>query len=238
MQPTPDPAAAPAVRRAGRVVLAGLAVVTAATAAAADVYDSVAEREGVAGWDRPVLDAMLRLRSPGLDRWVTAFTDLGGTAVLPVLGTVAAVLVAGWLRSWTPMLLTAVAAAGSVTMTVVGKSLVGRVRPPQADAVPPYETSPSFPSGHSLNSWVLAGILAYLVVRSARRRWVRVLVTVLAAGFAVAMGLSRVFLGHHWLSDVLVAWALGTAWLAALMTAHQWFVSRGDPGRVPPPAQG
>ncbi len=227
----PEQAAEPA-RRAGGVLLAGLLVAVLAAAAAAEVYDSVAEREGVAGWDRPVLDAMLRLRSPGPDRWVTAFTDLGGSAVLPVLGTLGALAVAWWLRSWTPVLVTAVAAAGSLAMTVVGKAVVGRVRPPLADAVPPFESSPSFPSGHSLNSLVVAGTLAYLVAGYARSRPVRVLVPVLAGVFAVGIGLSRVYLGHHWLSDVLVAWALGTAWLAVVATAHRWFVSRGDPGGV------
>jgi membrane-associated phospholipid phosphatase len=63
------------------------------------------------------------------------------------------------------VLLIAATAAGSLTLTVVGKALVGRVRPAPADAVPPYELSASFPSGHTLNAVALAGIVAYLLVR-------------------------------------------------------------------------
>ncbi|HEX8627759.1 MAG TPA: phosphatase PAP2 family protein, partial [Catenuloplanes sp.] len=63
-----------------------------------------------------------------------------------------------------------VATAGSLLMTVVGKGLVGRIRPPLADAVPPYETSPAFPSGHALNAVVVAGVIAYLLMLR-QRRW-------------------------------------------------------------------
>ena len=48
---------------------------------------------------------------------------------------------------------------------------------------------------------------------------------VVAVAWAIAMGLSRVFLGHHWLTDVAVAWLIGGAWLAVLITAHQLFLA-------------
>ena len=66
-------------------------------------------------------------------------------------------------------------------------------------------SSPSFPSGHSLNALVLAGMVAYLVCLRLRRRSVRAATVAAAGSFAVAMGLPRVYLGHPWLTDVLVA---------------------------------
>ena len=113
------------------------------------------------------------------------------------------------------------AAFGSLLMTVAGKDAIGRLRPPVELAVPPYESSPSFPSGHSLNALVIAGIVAYLLVVRQHRKRTRTLTITLAVLFAVSMGLSRVYLGHHWLTDVLVAWTLGIAWLAVVITAHR-----------------
>jgi membrane-associated phospholipid phosphatase len=72
---------------------------------------------------------------------------------------------------------------------------------------------------------VIAGVVAYLVVRRLKTSRAKVLTVVVAAVWAIAMGLSRVFLGHHWLTDVTVAWLIGGAWLAVLITAHQVFLA-------------
>ena len=203
----------------------GLGLVTILTALAAGVYDSVVEADGIAGLDRPVLDAVLDARTTTGNRVVTAFTNLGGPVEMPVLATVAALALALAWRQWTPIALTAVTGLGSLLLTMVGKAAVGRSRPPLVDAVPPFETSFSFPSGHALNSLALAGIIAYLLVRKQRHAWARALTIALASAFAVLMGLSRVYLGHHWLTDVLVAWTLALAWLTVVITAHRLFIT-------------
>lgn len=204
---------------AGAVTLVvGLGLAGLMGLVAAEIYDAVSEREGVAGLDRPVLDWFIGVRSPWLNATVTRFTDLGSSRIMPVLATLAAAALALAWRRWSPILIVAVAAAGSVLMTRVGKAVVGRVRPPVSDAVPPFEESFSFPSGHSLNATVIAGIVAYLVAIRRPRCAVAIGSAVSAGVFAVAMGLSRVYLGLHWLTDVLVAWALGTSWLALLVT--------------------
>jgi undecaprenyl-diphosphatase len=213
------------------VLLSGLAVglLVAALMAGgtAEVYESVVEGDGMAGLDRPVLETAVDLREPGLTTAVQFYTDLGAVPWMPVFATVVAVGLAWRWRSWTPLALMAVTGAGSLLMTMVGKAAVGRGRPPLADAVPPFESSFSFPSGHSLNSIALAGIVAYLLVRKLRRPWSRALAVVAASVVALLMGLSRVYLGHHWLTDVVVAWMLGIGWLALVITGHRlWLTLR------------
>ena len=207
------------------IAVAGGILATAMTGVSAEIYDAVEEGDGVTGLDRPALDAAISLRTPLNEQVATWFTDLGGPVGMAVLATVVTVALALLWRSRTPVVLMVIAVAGSLSMTTVGKALVGRARPPLADAVPPFESSPSFPSGHSLNSVVIAGLVAYLLVRRQRRKRTRALTLALAGLFAVAMGVSRVFLGHHWLTDVLVAWTLGLAWLAVVITAHRLFLT-------------
>lgn len=208
------------------IILAiGLALVASLTALAAGVYDAVVEADGIAGLDRPALNAAIALRTPTGNRIVTAYTNLGGPVEMPVLATVLAVGLALAWRQWTPIVLTAATGLGSLLLTMIGKAVVGRTRPPLADAVPPFETSFSFPSGHSLNALALAGIIAYLLVRKQRAAWARALTITAASAFAVTMGLSRVYLGHHWLTDVLVAWSLALGWLTVVITSHRLFIT-------------
>jgi undecaprenyl-diphosphatase len=204
---------------AGALIAAGL------TAVFAQVYDSVTEADGVAGLDHPVLDAGKSVRSPLMDVIITAYTDVGGTIGMPILALSALAVLGIRRRSWTPVILIALAGAGSLLMTIAGKRLIGRARPELADAVPPYEYSASFPSGHALNSVVIAGIVAYLIILRLKTPRSRVLAAALAAVFALTMGLSRVYLGHHWLTDVVAAWALGLAWLALIITAHRLYLT-------------
>lgn len=210
----------------------GAALAVSLAAVFAQVYESVVEADGVAGLDHPVLDGAKTLRSPGLDILVTTYTDVGGTVGMPVLALAVMAGLAFKRRSVTPVILMLVAGIGSLLMTIAGKELVGRTRPDLADAVPPYEYSASFPSGHSLNSVVIAGIVAYLIILRLTTARARILTGVAAAVFAATMGLSRVYLGHHWLTDVLGAWALGAAWLALVITAHRLYLTT----RVHPPA--
>lgn len=206
-------------------LVAGIGVAVLGTWAASEVYDAVRESDDVAALDRPVLDWMLTLRSPPVDQVVTWWTDVAGTVGMPIVAVGFLVGFTVQRRSWTPLVLLVAASGGSLLMTVAGKDLIGRARPPLADAVPPYEHSPSFPSGHTLNATVIAGTIVYLLILRQSRTVTRVWTIVAGTVFVVSIGLSRVFLGHHWLTDVLAAWALGAAWLALVITAHRLYLT-------------
>ena len=205
----------------------GAVLVTGFTVAGTEVYEAVTEDEGVAGLDRPVLDLAIRLRWARLDRALTGFTHLGGPTGMTIIASMITLLMVWRWRSRTPLILMIMAVVGSLLITLVGKAVVGRNRPPLADAVPPYESSPSFPSGHALNSTVIAGMVAYLLLRRWSSMLARVLTVVVALAWAISIGLSRVFLGHHWLTDVMFGWLVGLAWLSVMITAHRLFLSVG-----------
>ena len=210
-----------------------LVVMAALVEGVETVYEGVVGRDGLTAIDQPVLDWAVSLRSPGLDSAVTAFTNVGGPVGMPILALLAVAVITWRRRRRTPIVLTLIAAAGSLAMTIVGKDLVDRARPPAALAVPPLEVSPSFPSGHTLNATVLTTVVVYLVLIETTAAWQRSLAVTLGTLFVVTMGLSRVFLGHHWLTDVLAGWLIGFAWALAVITAHRlWLTLRERPATV------
>ncbi|HSU45986.1 MAG TPA: phosphatase PAP2 family protein [Arthrobacter sp.] len=201
----------------GGVVIVSLALL------GAEVYDNVVDSAGLANLDKPALAFAESLRSPGLDAFVTGFTNIGGGVGMPILASI----LTAWLtflgRNWRPLVLIGGAAAVSITATTFGKKLVGRTRPDHADAVPPYEDSPSFPSGHTLNTTVVISLVVYLICLQFHAMQVRVTAITVGAIFIIAMGLSRVFLGHHWLTDVMAGWLLGLTWVGVVILAHRLF---------------
>lgn len=203
------------------LLVVGIGAAVSLTVASAEVYEAVSDEDGIAALDRPALNAALELRSPWLNGAATAFTHLGGPVGMPILATCAVLALTLVRRSFTPFILMAVAAGGSLLMTVLGKDAIGRLRPDLQFAVPPFELSPSFPSGHTLNAVVISGITAYLLVLRQQSKRARALTITAAVVFAFLMGLTRVYLGHHWVTDVAVAWTLGLAWLALVITAHR-----------------
>lgn len=214
-------------------LVVSLGVVMGTTLLAGEVYEAVAEADGIALIDRPLMAWIVSVRTPTWDSVIAFYSNTGGPVLQPIITGAVMIFLAWRWRSRTPVVLTVVAVAGSLLLTVVGKELVGRARPPLTDAIPPFEHSPSFPSGHTLNATVIAGIVCYLMLHWFRTRGTRTLWVILMAVYAITMGLSRVYLGHHWLTDVVVGWLLGLAWIAVVITLHRlWLTARAKHGEL------
>jgi undecaprenyl-diphosphatase len=162
---------------------------------------------------------------PLVVRVVKAVTWLGSTGVLWTLTGTAAVVLA-IRRRWRLMLYLLVTGAGELALDPVLKDLVGRLRPVVAHPIA-YGTGDSFPSGHALGSLVCYGALFLVFLPAARGKWRRVFIVVIGTLIA-AIGISRLLLGVHYVSDVLGAWALGITWLG--LTAFAFELSRQAAG--------
>jgi membrane-associated phospholipid phosphatase len=138
------------------VLLSGVLLTLGTATGATELYEATVEGDGAQLVDTPALHAAMAVRSPPVDVAVTAYTTIGGPIGMTALAGVIMAVLAIRRRSWSPVVLVVLAAAGSVLITVVSKQSIGRARPPLSDAIPPYEYSDSFPSGHALNSLVLA----------------------------------------------------------------------------------
>lgn len=206
------------------LAVAVLVLALASTAVIA-IYDAITTEDGVAGLDQPVLDDLMDTRTPLMNAVLTAITHTAGKIGMPLIAVVAMVVLGVRRRSWTPVLLIAVTGAVSVLITVVGKEFIHRVRPPYSDAVPPLELSDSFPSGHTLNAVAVIGIITYLIALRRTTRRARVLLVAGASVYVALIGFTRVYLGHHWFTDVLAGLVLGLAWLALVITAHRFYLT-------------
>lgn len=147
---------------------------------------------------------------------------------LPVLAFVAALLA----RHWTGALFLLLASVVAVMVGDVLKLLVERPRPP-AETVALYDASDGygFPSGTALLVLVALGVSCGLIRRSRAPRFVALVSTGLSAAVILAVGLSRVYVGEHWASDVLGGWIFGGALLLVMLALHhRWPLvgRRGD----------
>jgi membrane-associated phospholipid phosphatase len=164
--------------------------------------------------DRPIETFIVTHREAWLTHLMRAITDLGAAALLIPLAVGAGLLWRWRARTWRPLLLLASAYLLQITV----KQLTHRPRPPATLALD-FFSGYAFPSGHATNAAAVYGMLAALLAAATPRWSGKVAVWALAVGLVAFIGLSRVYLGGHWLTDVLGGFALGAAWLFALLTA-------------------
>lgn len=168
---------------------------------------------------------LLALRTPGdpsnpigppsLEVAMRDLTALGGAVVLVLLSLATAAALA-IRRKYFEVAVLAVAIIGGQLVSLLAKAGFSRPRPELVPHSVEVATS-SFPSGHSMMAAVTYLTLAVMLSRNEPRRAMKVFYFALAAILAGLVGVSRVYLGVHWPSDVLAGWAAGGAW--ALMVA-------------------
>jgi undecaprenyl-diphosphatase len=149
---------------------------------------------------------------------VKAVTWLGSDGVLwTVIG--AAAIVLALRRRWRLAAYLLIAGAGALVLDPVLKSLVGRLRPVVAHPIA-HGAGNSFPSGHSLGSIVCYGAVLLVFLPATHGRWRTAFIAVTVTLVAL-IGVSRILLGVHYLSDVLGGWAVGIAWLGLTTFAFE-----------------
>jgi membrane-associated phospholipid phosphatase len=216
------------------VPLAGAAVTIAGTLGAIALADSATESDGLAAFDPDFTTDAVAARTVPLTTLARALTFVGNVPVLVTLTLLAAVVLYRITRSWRAPGLLVVAMAGSAVLTFGLKLLVGRHRPGIAFVLGPVDTGYAFPSGHTLNSTVFFGTLAGLIWIGLRSVTAKAAVAVAALVISVGIGLSRLYLGYHWATDVLAGWTIAVTWMALLVSAAhflKWLPTA--PGRTP-----
>ncbi|MEP6632883.1 MAG: phosphatase PAP2 family protein [Luteimonas sp.] len=171
----------------------------------AELGDEVREA-GVFPFDAPILQAVHAMASQGYDSLFLFFSAIGyAYGVVPFDAVLVATL--AWKRKFREGLFAGIALAGSASLNLAFKHFFARQRPTLWESISP-EGTYSFPSGHAMGSMTLAVVLVLLAWPT---RW-RLIVAVAATLFVVLVGLSRIYLGVHYPSDILAGWAAASVW--------------------------
>ena len=183
------------------------------------------------GWidsvDMPAYQWALGHQNPVLQGASTALFYWGSTPGMVITLLLIALLLCWYARSWWPLAVIAFTAAVSTSLTSILKAVLEVPRPHGVPGGPEPPASFSMPSGHTLNAAALVGIAVYLAVMYGLRRYAWLMGTI-AALFVAAMGASRIYLGHHWVSDVVMGLCIGLAWGAVVAILHYCFVPAGS----------
>ena len=157
-------------------------------------------------FDAPILTMLHAVATPTLDHFFVLMTRLGyswGVVPLDVILLLLFVL----LRRFRDSLFFGLAVMGSGVLNIVAKNHFARMRPDLWLSITP-ETTYSFPSGHAMGSATL-GVAVILLCWPTRWRWP---VTIVSLIFVLLVGVSRVYLGVHYPSDILAGWTAAIAW--------------------------
>ena len=184
-----------------------------------EVAENIVNAEPMVQVDRVVTQWLFQGRRSGLSQVFYGLTWLGSAYVTIGVGIVGS-LVLLRLRSRRRILILWVLLAGIGLFVQLGKRQFTRPRPLKVAYYA--ETGFSFPSGHSATALVLYGLLGYWWMRHHPDSRGRIGVGISVVSLILAVGFSRIYLGVHYLSDVLGGYLLGICWLIIGIVLTEW----------------
>ena len=185
------------------------------------IADEILDKESFT-FDKEILLTLRELHTPVLDKVMLGFTFLGE----PVILLIVCLVIGTWLlirgqRSQATILI--IAAGGAVALNNLLKVLFGRARPMLWERVVDVGQY-SFPSGHAMISMVIFGTIGYLL--SSKFPLWRIGIISLTILLVTGIGLSRLYLGVHWPTDIVAGYAAGLVWLITCIFSLQVWQER------------
>ncbi|WP_129775761.1 phosphatase PAP2 family protein [Peristeroidobacter soli] len=207
----------------GIQVLVSLAVAVVACVGFVEIAEDIGVEDDLGRFDVALTEALSWHATEAQLRIFAAVTDLGDKDFLLPLGIVIASFML-FRRRWYLAAAWIVATAGGALANVGLKAIFERSRPEHLHGFASV-SGWSFPSGHSSGSFIVYGLLAYLIVIHSKPRF-HLPVAAIAMLLIVCVGFSRVVLQVHYFSDVLGGYAFGAAWVAAWIAGLEIFRRR------------
>lgn len=202
--------ALPAPWRVGAYAVLGVIGLALCAHGFTELAEALDADEELGRFDTRVAADLAASAPVGLVRFFAVLTHLGDPLVLTTIGLIVGVALL-WQRRFEILVGWAIALGGSGLLNQALKAIFARARPDHTDGLV-QASGYSFPSGHSTGSMVCYGMLAYVVMRGRPAGW-HVPAIAVALALAFSVGLSRVMLRVHYVSDVAAGWICGIAWI-------------------------
>jgi undecaprenyl-diphosphatase len=181
--------------------------------------------------DTSIVDDSIRnyfhsFASPLLTRFMLAVSFTGTVRFLVVLGLIVLVTML-YLKERRAAAIFLITMAGEIVLELTLKASYERARPEPFLKLPVPATY-SFPSGHAMGSFCFYGILAWILIRRIDSLPLRIAIAVAASVWILLIGLSRIYLGVHYASDVVAGYMAGLIWTAAVVFTDWYIRHRND----------
>ena len=189
----------------------------------AGLVEDVVEADSIVTTDLFVSQHMSVLQDSSIVPAFIFITSLGSTPITCLIILLTAILCAV-VRQPYILIGLLISTIGSTTFTFLSKMVFQRTRPIDILLM---EHTYSFPSGHATISIALYGFLAYMAIRFSQKFIHQVRILSLTILLCLLIGLSRIVLNEHYLSDVMGGFLVGTLWLTIAISMMEWLTARG-----------
>ena len=219
-------------------LIAGMVISILSLIAFASIADEVGEPEFMVALDTALANELYASATPERTHLFYTISLLGNEGLVLVLVLVTVYL--GLRQAWLYLTVWLGGVVGGLGLNVVLKEIFERPRP-VFETLLVEEAHYAFPSGHAMNSLITYGLLAYFIILNIENRIARIFIAFAAVLLIVLIGISRLYLGVHYLSDVIGGYAAGLVWLATSITAlevvRRYRQIKGQGTHVTPPAE-
>jgi undecaprenyl-diphosphatase len=194
----------------------GIVIALFFTALFFNIVKDYTSQEKIIKFDLRVINMVSIFRTEHLNQVMLFITYLAKGEII-VVGVIILGLILILLKNWRFLNALLISVLGGEFFVWIIKNLVERPRPPLTNALVT-ETSYSFPSGHTFVAISFYGLLVYFIIQSEKNKFLKIVSFLLGVILIVGVGISRIYLGAHWPSDVLASFAAGIAWLSLIIT--------------------
>ena len=167
-------------------------------------------------FDLRVINLFSTFRYEKLNHQALFVTYLAKGEVIAV-GVIVISLILILIKQWRFLKVLLISILGGELFIWIIKNIIDRPRPPLVTSLV-NETTYSFPSGHTFVAIAFYGLLVYFIIQSEKSKFLKIISFIIGFILIILVGLSRIYLGAHWPSDVLASFVSGAAWLSILIT--------------------